>query len=64
MAYRRVIDCTTHPSLPRSGHGYLTIELTDDAIKTLQLDPTKYSGKNTSILYWQAREAAGGGRRS
>lgn len=29
--------------------------LTDEAVSTLQLDPAKYKGKNTTILYWQVR---------
>lgn len=35
------------------GHGYVTIQLTPAAVKTLQLDPGKWLNKNMSILYWQ-----------
>jgi hypothetical protein len=31
----------------------VTIEFTDAAIATLRLNPAKYAGTNTTILYWQ-----------
>lgn len=35
------------------GHGPVEVEFSDDAIAQLHLDPSVYSGKNATIIYWQ-----------
>ena len=35
------------------GHGYVEMLFSDAAIALFKLDPSVYSGKNITVLYWQ-----------